>query len=64
LLLDDFDYELPEELIAQFPAQHRGASRLLTLDGASGALADRRFCDLPGLLRPQDVLVFNDTRVI
>ncbi|MCU0775839.1 MAG: tRNA preQ1(34) S-adenosylmethionine ribosyltransferase-isomerase QueA [Ideonella sp.] len=60
--LSDFDYVLPDELIAQHPAPERSASRLLD---ASGPLAaDRRFRDLPGLLQPGDLLVFNDTRVI
>lgn len=62
--LDDFDYELPEELIAQQPPESRGASRLLHLDGASGALEDGHFRDLPRFLGPHDLLVFNDTRVI
>jgi len=60
----DFNYELPEELIAQQPLAERSASRLLTLDGASGAIADRLIRDLPALLAPGDLLVFNDTRVI
>ncbi len=60
----DFDFELPPELIAQFPTQERSQSRLLHLDGASGVLADGRFSDLPQFLKPGDVLVFNDTRVI
>lgn len=60
----DFDFDLPPELIAQFPAQERSQSRLLHLDGASGALADGRFSDLPQFLKPGDLLVFNDTRVI
>lgn len=60
----DFHYELPEELIAQTPAPERSASRLLSLDGHTGALADRRFSELPDLLQPGDLLVFNDTRVI
>ncbi|OZI53042.1 tRNA preQ1(34) S-adenosylmethionine ribosyltransferase-isomerase QueA [Bordetella genomosp. 4] len=63
LTVSDFDYELPPELIAQTPAAQRGGSRLLHLD-ASGALHDRRFPDLADLLRPNDLLVFNDTRVI
>ncbi|MDX3906772.1 MAG: tRNA preQ1(34) S-adenosylmethionine ribosyltransferase-isomerase QueA [Pigmentiphaga sp.] len=63
LTLDDFDYHLPPELIAQTPAAHRTASRLLHLD-AQGGLHDRGFADLPTLLRPNDLLVFNDTRVI
>ncbi len=60
----DFHYSLPEELIAQFPASPRTASRLMHLDGASGAVRDLRFADLPALLRAGDLLVFNDTRVI
>ena len=60
----DFHYELPPELIAQAPLPERSASRLLCLDGATGALADRHFTDLPSLLQPHDVMVFNDTRVI
>lgn len=60
----DFFYPLPPRLIAQHPLPERGGSRLLVLEGGSGLLADRRFADLPGLLRPGDVLVFNDTRVI
>lgn len=60
--LSDFDYPLPEELIAQFPAAERAASRLLHVDGA--ALSDRLFADLPEFLKAGDVLVFNDTRVI
>jgi S-adenosylmethionine:tRNA ribosyltransferase-isomerase len=61
--LSDFHYDLPEELIAQRPLERRGDSRLLHL-GADGRVADRRFADLPGLLDPGDLLVFNDTRVI
>ncbi len=60
----DFHFELPEELIAQSPATERRGSRLLMLDGTDGTLQDKRFTDLPGLLRPGDLLVFNDTRVI
>ncbi|BAN36022.1 s-adenosylmethionine/tRNA-ribosyltransferase-isomerase [Sulfuricella denitrificans skB26] len=60
----DFDFDLPPELIAQFPTQERSQSRLLHLNGVSGALADGRFCDLTQLLKPGDLLVFNDTRVI
>jgi len=62
--LSDFDYELPPALIAQFPPAERGASRLLHLDGNSGALSDRNFRNLPDLVAPGDVLVMNDTRVI
>ena len=64
MLRADFHYELPEELIAQHPAARRRDSRLLHLDGASGALADLRFVDLPQLLKAGDLLVFNDTRVV
>src|SRR5262245_5106363 len=62
--LDDFDYHLPQELIAQEPRAERGASRLLHLDGATGALADRKFNDISALIAPGDVVVLNDTRVI
>lgn len=60
----DFTYELPPELIAQHPLATRSASRLLCLDGAGGGLKDRQFTELPDLLRPGDLLVLNDTRVI
>jgi S-adenosylmethionine:tRNA ribosyltransferase-isomerase len=60
----DFTYELPDELIAQQPLAERSASRLLTLDGATGALADRQMRELPQLVSPGDLLVFNDTKVI
>lgn len=60
----DFCFDLPPELIAQHPPTRRGDSRLLALDGATGVLADRMFRELPDLLRPGDLLVFNDTRVI
>jgi S-adenosylmethionine:tRNA ribosyltransferase-isomerase len=60
----DFHYELPPTLIAQHPLAERSASRLLTLDAVSGALADRAFRDLPSLLEPGDLLVFNDAKVL
>src|SRR5215831_20662975 len=60
--IDDYDYELPPELIAQHPSATRSASRLLALSG--GTLADHRFSELPQLLSPGDLLVFNDTKVI
>src|SRR5690606_32279520 len=60
----DFSYELPPGLIAQAPLPQRSASRLLCLEGTSGALVDRLIADLPQLLRPHDLLVFNDTRVV
>ncbi len=63
--VDLFDFELPEELIALRPAEPRGASRLLVVrPGATPETEDRAFADLPKLLVPGDVLVFNDTRVI
>ena len=60
--VDLFDYHLPEERIARFPARPRDSARLLDLSGPG--LADRTVADLPGLLRPGDLLVANDTRVI
>lgn len=60
----DFDFFLPDALIAQHPANARNASRLLHLDGNSGQLADKLFIDLPDFLTAGDLLVFNDTRVI
>jgi S-adenosylmethionine:tRNA ribosyltransferase-isomerase len=62
LSIDDFDYELPPELIAQHPSAARSGSRLLLLQGET--ISDRRFSELPELLSPGDLLVFNDTRVI
>ena len=61
--LDDFDYPLPRERIAAHPAEPREAARLLVVP-AAGAFADRRIADLPDLLQPGDLLVFNDTKVI
>ncbi|MGI9116790.1 MAG: tRNA preQ1(34) S-adenosylmethionine ribosyltransferase-isomerase QueA [Gaiellales bacterium] len=61
--IDELDYDLPEELIAQTPAEPRDASRLLIVDRASGALTDAVFSDLPDLLRPDDLVVVNTTRV-
>src|SRR5262245_40403574 len=62
LTIDDFDYELPPELIAQHPSAARSGSRLLALSRQT--IADHRFSELPHLLSPGDLLVFNDTRVI
>jgi S-adenosylmethionine:tRNA ribosyltransferase-isomerase len=59
-----FDYELPEELIAQEPAEPRDSSRLLVLERGGGDLEDRVFSELPALLRPGDCLVVNRSRVI
>jgi S-adenosylmethionine:tRNA ribosyltransferase-isomerase len=60
----DFHFHLPPELIAQRPTATRSASRMLVLDGADGSRRDLQFQDFPSLLRPEDLLVFNDTRVI
>lgn len=60
----DFQFELPPELIAQYPSKHRTASRLLMLNANSGALADRQFSELLGFLKPNDLLVFNNTKVL
>lgn len=60
----DFHFDLPRRLIAQQPLAQRTASRLLALDGASGEVQDLQFRDVPDCLRPGDLLVFNDTRVI
>ena len=62
--LADYDFDLPDALIAQAPLAERDASRLLVLDRAMGAFAHRRFVDWPGLLRPGDLVVLNDTRVV
>ena len=65
--LSDFDFLLPPDLIAQTPAEKRSTSRLLLVDNGTSsndALKDRNFCELPSLLSPGDLVVFNDTRVI
>ncbi|HEU4854028.1 MAG TPA: tRNA preQ1(34) S-adenosylmethionine ribosyltransferase-isomerase QueA [Nitrosospira sp.] len=62
--IQDFDFDLPPELIAQFPTEQRASSRMLHLEGSTGGLRDAMFADLPGYLRTGDVMVFNDTRVI
>src|ERR1700683_592580 len=59
----DFHFDLPKELIAQRPTEQRSASRLLALE-VDGAHRDLSFSDLPSLLQPGDLLVFNDTRVV
>jgi len=63
VLVSEFDYRLPEELIAQEPLAHREASRMLRLDRHSGEVQDLCFRDFPELLRPGDLVVFNNTRV-
>ena len=60
----DFDYDLPAELIAQTPIEPRDSSRLLVMDRKTGALEHNRFTDILGYLRPSDVMVFNQSRVI
>lgn len=60
----DFDFNLPQELIAQFPVAARSASRLLRLEGRNGKFKDHMFRELPNFLTAGDLLVFNDTRVI
>ena len=64
MLVSDFQYDLPGELIAQQPPAERSGARMLTLDRATGAYADRMFNDFPDLLREGDLLVLNDSRVI
>ncbi|WP_445776590.1 tRNA preQ1(34) S-adenosylmethionine ribosyltransferase-isomerase QueA [Shewanella sp.] len=60
----DFSFDLPDELIARYPTAQRNASRLLTLNGVDGQLADKQFTDLLELINPGDLMVFNNTRVI
>ncbi|ABM00400.1 tRNA preQ1(34) S-adenosylmethionine ribosyltransferase-isomerase QueA [Shewanella amazonensis] len=60
----DFTFDLPDELIARYPMAERTASRLLHLDGSTGALADRQFTDILALIEPGDLMIFNNTRVI
>jgi len=62
--LSDFRVEIPDDLIAQHPPEIRGESRLLCVDGEAEQLRDRQFSDLPDLLQPGDLLVFNNTRVM
>ena len=62
--ISDFDYYLPPERIARTPAEPRDASRMMVLDSRSGNIVDASFRNLPDFLRPTDVLVLNDTRVI
>ncbi len=62
--LEDFDYLLPDELIASRPLEERAASRLLVLTRTTGVISHRRFTDIPGHLRSGDLLVLNDTKVI
>ena len=64
MLVTDFDYDLPQELIAQHPIEPRDHSRLLVVDKKTGEIEHKHFYDLVNYLKPGDVLVFNDTRVI
>ncbi len=64
MLVSEFDYALPSELIAQHPAAQRRGSRLLRLHAASGALEEHAFADLPALIGERDAVVLNDTRVM
>ena len=64
MLVSEFDYELPEALVAQHPVPQRSASRLLHLDARTGAIADRTFAEFPEWVDARDVLVLNDTRVV
>ncbi|MBA3014231.1 MAG: tRNA preQ1(34) S-adenosylmethionine ribosyltransferase-isomerase QueA [Proteobacteria bacterium] len=61
--IDSYDYQLPEAQIAQEPTECRDGSRLLVVDGVAGITADSKFADLPSLIRPEDILVLNDTKV-
>ena len=63
-LLSSYDYELPEELIAQSPAEKRDMSRLLVMDRETGKLEHKRFCDIIEYLTPGDALVINNSKVI
>ncbi len=62
--IEDYDYNLPDELIAQVPLPDRDKSRLLVVDRSTGSVKDRHFLDLPELLAPGDLLVVNNTRVV
>ena len=64
MLLDDFDYNLPEELIAQYPSEKRDECRLLVADRKTGNISHRHFYDILEYLNPGDCLVLNDSRVI
>ncbi|MBR5260080.1 MAG: S-adenosylmethionine:tRNA ribosyltransferase-isomerase, partial [Eggerthellaceae bacterium] len=61
---EDFNYNLPEELIAQEPAAERDGCRMLVMDRETGALEDRIFRDIEEYLRPGDLIVANETRVL
>ena len=62
--IDNYDYELPKNLIAQYPSKNRGQSRLLVVDRKTGTITDTVIGELPNILNPQDSIVLNDTKVI
>ena len=62
LTTEDFDYDLPHELIAQTPLKERDASRMLVLNAETGATEDRHFYDILDYIEPGDAIVMNDTR--
>src|SRR5579875_2240980 len=64
MLVSDFGFDLPQELIAQHPPEVRGTSRMLVSNRRTGAYQDRMFSELPELLEPGDLLVLNDSRVL
>src|SRR5204862_5941720 len=64
LSTSDYDFDLPEELIAQAPLERRDASRLMVLDRSAGTISHRRFTELPSLLDSSDLLVVNRSRVV
>ena len=64
MLVTDFHFDLPDELIARYPTKDRSASRLLYLNGESGSLEDQQFTNLLSHINEGDLLIFNNTRVI
>ena len=64
LRTDDFDYHLPEELIASRPPERRDASRMLVVDRQSGSIEHAHFADFPSLVKQDDLLILNDTKVL
>ena len=62
--IDEFKYNLPKELIAQFPAKERGTSNLLVLDKKNGKLQDRKYYNIPDYIKKEDIVVLNETKVL
>ena len=62
--LSDFDYAIPKELIAQYPAESRDSSRMLVLDRKTGKITHKKFSDFPDYIKKEDILVLNDTKVM